>query len=685
MDTSFIVSGTITSWKWNFGDPSSGPVNNISTLRNPSHRYNAIGAYTAKLVVMSNNNCIDSLSQTFTVNGDRPAALFKIQSSSGYCASDSIVIQDSSTVNFGNVTKVIIYWDNVNAPTVAETDDLPMVGKNYKHRYPAFQSPLSKQFTIRYKAFSGATCQDEKTKQVTVYAMPKVQFNAIQNVCLDAVNYPLTQATEVGGVPGTGVYSGAGINSGGLFTPSLVGVGTYRIKYTFTSSFGCVDSAFQNIIVLVPAFANFGFSKPACVTNSIIFKDSSSIPSASGNINLWSWNFGDGSPVINNNAAVDVAHTFAAFTTYTVTLTTSSSNGCRVTVQKNVLVNPLPVPGFRFPASICLPDATAVFTDTSTIADGTQNAFTYLWNFDDPLSGNNTAVTKNPTHRFTSLKTYNVSLQVTSGAGCMQSTTIVVNTIHPQPTADFVSDSISLCQNQFVRFSDISNGADGVVNKWLWNFDNGQSGTQRLPAAQTYSQARVYNIELQMENSFGCRDTIRKPFTVYAYPVINAGPDRVLLEGGEIIIAAEATGNGLRYVWTPNQFLSNRTILQPTVKGLNTDEIIYLLTVTATGGCRTADNVKVSLLKAPVIPNTFTPNGDGINEFWTIQYLDVYPDCKIQVFNRNGQPVYESKGYRAPGWDGTYNGKPIPFGTYYYVIEPGSGRKPIAGFVTIIK
>ena len=685
MDTSFIVSGTITSWKWNFGDPSSGPVNNISTLRNPSHRYNAIGAYTAKLVVTSNNGCIDSLSQTFTVNGDRPAALFKIQSSSGYCASDSIVIQDSSTVNFGNVTKVIIYWDNVNAPTVAETDDLPMVGKNYKHRYPAFQSPLSKQFTIRYKAFSGATCQDEKTKQVTVYAMPKVQFNAIQNVCLDAVNYQLTQATEVGGVPGTGVYSGAGTNSGGLFTPSLVGVGTYRIKYTFTSSFGCVDSAFQNIIVLVPAFANFGFGKPACVTNSIIFKDSSSIPSASGNINLWSWNFGDGSPVINNNAAVDVAHTFAAFTTYTVTLTTSSSNGCRVTVQKNVLVNPLPVPGFRFPASICLPDATAVFTDTSTIADGTQNAFTYLWNFDDPLSGNNTAVTKNPTHRFTSLKTYNVSLQVTSGAGCMQSTTIVVNTIHPQPTADFVSDSISLCQNQFVRFSDISNGADGVVNKWLWNFDNGQSGTQRLPAAQTYSQARVYNIELQMENSFGCRDTIRKPFTVYAYPVINAGPDRVLLEGGEIIIAAEATGNGLRYVWTPNQFLSNRTILQPTVKGLNTDEIIYLLTVTATGGCRTADNVKVSLLKAPVIPNTFTPNGDGINEFWTIQYLDVYPDCKIQVFNRNGQPVYESKGYRAPGWDGTYNGKPIPFGTYYYVIEPGSGRKPITGFVTIIK
>ena len=48
--------------------------------------------------------------------------------------------------------------------------------------------------------------------------------------------------------------------------------------------------------------------------------------------------------------------------------------------QKQVLVNPLPVPGFKFPANICLPDATVIFTDTSTISDGTQNAFTYSWN-----------------------------------------------------------------------------------------------------------------------------------------------------------------------------------------------------------------------------------------------------------------------------------------------------------------
>jgi gliding motility-associated-like protein len=85
------------------------------------------------------------------------------------------------------------------------------------------------------------------------------------------------------------------------------------------------------------------------------------------------------------------------------------------------------------------------------------------------------------------------------------------------------------------------------------------------------------------------------------------------------------------------------------------------------------------------VPNTFTPNGDGINDTWLIQYLESYPNCRIQVFNRSGQLVYETKSYTSPGWDGTMNGKPLPFGTYYYVLEPGSGRKPLTGYVTIIK
>jgi gliding motility-associated-like protein len=682
-DTSSIASGAIANRAWNFGDPGSG-VNNTSVLSNPQHRYNAIGLYTAKLTLTSNSGCVDSLLQSFTVNGDIPKANF-ITAVPSVCAYDSVAIKDSSTVNFGNVTKVEIYWDVVNTPGVFETDDLPAFAKTYKHRYAIFQTPLTKDVFIQYKSYSGASCVDSVTKKVTLNAVPEVQFNTIPPVCLDAVLYPITAASEIGGVPGNAVFTGPGVTTAGLFTPSSTGAGTFRILYTYTSAFGCVDTITQSITVLSPAVANFGFSKPACEKNSITFTDSSSIPAASGTIANWSWNFGDGSPVVINSSNAAVSHVFANDLTYTVTLTVTTGNGCKVSRQKQVLVNPLPVPGFTFPASICLPDATVIFTDISGIADGTQNTFTYSWNFDDPSSGvNNTSTSKNPTHQFSTDRTYNVRLITRSGARCIDSATIAVNTIHPQPVADFTSDSISICENQFVKFSDNSTGADGTVNKWLWDFGNGQTATDKFPVSQTYSTAKLYTIELQIENTFGCKDTAKKSFTVYAFPVISAGPDKVLLEGGEITLDATATGNGLQYLWAPNRFLNNTRILKPVVKALNEDEITYTLLVTATGGCQKTDLVIVTLLKAPVIPNTFTPNADGINENWTIQYLDSYPDCKIKVFNREGQAVYESIGYKAPGWDGKYKGKVLPFGTYYYIIEPGSGRQPITGYVTLI-
>jgi len=110
----------------------------------------------------------------------------------------------------------------------------------------------------------------------------------------------------------------------------------------------------------------------------------------------------------------------------------------------------------------------------------------------------------------------------------------------------------------------------------------------------------------------------------------------------------------------------------------------YKLTVTARGGCMKSDFVFVKLLKGLKIPNTFTPNGDGINDTWKISYLDSYPNSWVQVFTRTGQLVFESHGFYQP-WDGTLKGKPLPVDTYYYIIEPNNGREPFKGYVTIVK
>ena len=108
------------------------------------------------------------------------------------------------------------------------------------------------------------------------------------------------------------------------------------------------------------------------------------------------------------------------------------------------------------------------------------------------------------------------------------------------------------------------------------------------------------------------------------------------------------------------------------------------LVTTGEGGCVAQDEVAIKVLKPFDVPNTFTPNGDGINDTWLIPNLVKYPDCKVQIFNRYGQVVYESHGYVKP-WDGLFNGKPLPFGTYYYIIDTGVGGSVSKGYVTLIR
>ncbi len=84
------------------------------------------------------------------------------------------------------------------------------------------------------------------------------------------------------------------------------------------------------------------------------------------------------------------------------------------------------------------------------------------------------------------------------------------------------------------------------------------------------------------------------------------------------------------------------------------------------------------------VPNTFTPNGDGVNDTWNIKYLDSYPNCTVAVFNRWGQNVYSSNGYGIP-WNGSYKGTLLPTGTYYYLINLRNGLNVLSGYVAIIR
>jgi gliding motility-associated-like protein len=680
-DTSSVASGSISSWLWDFGDPGSGAAN-TSILQNPQHAYAATGNYTVTLTVTTNNGCTSVISHPFTVNGDIPVADFTPLNPAVMCANDTVAIQDASTVNFGSITKIEIYWDNAGAPTVFDTDDFPAPGRIYKHKYPTISTTTT--YTVRYRAYSGGACVNDRIRTIVVNAAPRVQFNNIPNICLDAVPYQINEASEIGGVPGTGVFSGPGVTAGGLFSPALVGPGTYTIKYTFTATAGgCVDTLSKTITVLEPPVADFGFINPACETQAITFRNGSSTPV--GTLTTWTWDFADGSPLVVRNTGADFTHTFANYGNYDVKLTVRTNNGCNsITKLINVRVNPKPRPDFTIPASVCLPNANVTFNNLSSIADGTQSSFGYLWNFGDPGSGGaNTSGGTNPSHTYMATGPFNVNLQVTSVAGCIHDTMIVLNTIHPQPQALFGVDKVDVCIGGTFAFTDNSNPLDGTITQWNWTMADGN--VRNIPGfSYTYSTPGIYNVSLFIFNSQGCRsNTFTKPVFVNPYPPTNAGPDKVVLEGGEVrLTPALNAGLSVTYLWTPAAYLSDPTIAYTIASP--PDDMTYTLTVTTDKNCSASDQVFIKVLKAPKIPNIFSPNGDGVHDKWVINYLETYPGCTVDIYNRYGQVIYHSVGYSQP-WDGTIKGNPVPVGTYYYIVNPKNGRQLMSGYVDVIR
>lgn len=161
----------------------------------------------------------------------------------------------------------------------------------------------------------------------------------------------------------------------------------------------------------------------------------------------------------------------------------------------------------------------------------------------------------------------------------------------------------------------------------------------------------------------------------------DAGPDEVIDEGEDVQLNAVG---GTTYLWTPNSGLSADDVPDPVAQP--TETTTYTVT-TQLNGCTYTDQllVEVDRLIEPV--NTITPNGDGKNDTWVIEGIDEYASCQVQIFDRWGQKVYTSTGYREP-FDGTRNGAALPTGTYYWHIELNQleGRSaPYTGYLAIIR
>ena len=676
-DSSYIKSSSAAfTYSWNFNDPlASGANGNTSTLQNPRHKYGAPGNYNVRLAITSAAGCRDTIVKDFVVNGAVPKSAFEVMNSQFLCSNTVIKIKNTSSVDFGIVTRVVVQWDIQNNPVIADTFLLPKTGDLFTHQYPSIQS--TKVYQIKVKAFSGETCLHESVQSVTVNASPLVTISTLASICYDATARQLIIPGN-GGVAGTGAWSGAGVAIDGRYTPTLTDTGVHNLKYVYTSGKGCVDSASQTIRVWPSPKAKFAYSSITCVDGAITFTDSST--TAYNKITQWNWNLGNHPDTfINNNRPLN--NTYALAANYSIRLQVVTDSGCRSAVTTSLLVvHPKPEIKFLMPF-ICLPNGMGQFFDNSSIKDGTENQFTYSWMFGDKANAA-PATAKNPAHQYSATGPFMVKLMVTSGNNCIDSLAQQISTIYPQPKADFNFTPTDTCLGGTFYFTDKSISRSGSITNWFWNLGDGSTSVIQNPARK-YGSAKNFNISLYIKNQQNCNsDTIIKSIVVHSYPVVNAGPDINVLEGGNAIIKATASGNGLQYLWTPDNYLNNNKVLQPVTTPFA--DITYKLTATGTGGCTLSDEMVVTVLKSVGIPTAFSPNGDGINDTWIIQYMESYPGSTVEVFNRYGQQVFYSSGYSQP-WNGTLKGNALPVGVYYYIINPKNGRLPYTGSVTILK
>lgn len=160
--------------------------------------------------------------------------------------------------------------------------------------------------------------------------------------------------------------------------------------------------------------------------------------------------------------------------------------------------------------------------------------------------------------------------------------------------------------------------------------------------------------------------TLQKQITVKSLPLFDLGSDITINQGTSVTLN-NPIGTGYTYLWEPSIGLNDSNIPNPIAEPVQTT--VYSLTVKDQFGCEATDSITVQVGKRLYIPDVFTPNGDGENDFWKLIGYEAYPDIEVTVYNRWGNAVFYSKGYQQPFTGVNSSNQLLPTGQYAYVIS----------------
>lgn len=500
--------------------------------------------------------------------------------------------------------------------------------------------------------------------------------------------------------------------------------GLYTIKLTVHGAASCVDEASVTLGVY-PGFKPDFNVTGSCFRTPFVFTDKSST-SANGTINTWAWNFGDTSGASNISFIQNSNHTYSDSGTKNVKLVVTSSKGCMDSITKPVKVNnvaaltlpfkdtlicsidTLPVQAAGTGTFIWTPAYNIINSNTSDPSVFPKQTTTYVVSVKDqggcinkdsvkinvldsitvnagadtsicrtdsitltanteglqfhwlPLTGMLTSANiKNPVVRPDTTTTY----MVTANLGKCEAKDVVRVKVAPYPRATAGPDA-TICYGSSAQLSANISGAS-----YTWSPQNSLVNSNTLTPIANPSSTTSYI--LAVLDTLGCPKPGTDTAVVTVIPPVHAfaGNDTVVVANQPLQL--NATGGSI-YTWTPSAGMDNPSIANPVVT-LNTayDSVIYTVKVGTEGGCSAEDKIKVKVMKTGpdiFIPTAFTPNGDGKNDILKPIPAGIKIFSYFRIYNRWGQMIYNTSTI-GNGWDGTFEGKEQPTGTYVFMAQ----------------
>ncbi|WP_439696976.1 PKD domain-containing protein [Mucilaginibacter sp. AW1-7] len=608
---------------------------------------------------------------------DPPVSKFNF---SGACLGDTTFFRDTSVTN-GREIKTWL-WDF--------GDGYTDVVQNPSHFYKK-----AGEYTVRLTITNENGCTDiSEASKVSISNLPVANFDVAASGCPKQDVSFTDRSVTADGTISKWIWDFG--DSTAVITKTdkspiahvYQAAGTYIAKLTVINANGCAGLVKQKAVVisLLPVV---DFVLPdACVADYVQFKDSSMVADHTEADFIYHWDFGDINAIAANNTSAEKNprhHYTEARDDYQVSLTITSKYGCTYTQTKTFVVNgdiPKANVVLKDPSAICS-NKEAFFENRSTVNFGNITRLEVTFDMADASS---LRVYEHPVYgqqlRYTypiftdGDRTFNVHVAAYSGGVCanIQEFPLVVKATHIITLAAVPPICPEATAIQLAPLSIVGQPGSGSY------YGSGVSLNGLFNPA--VAGVGTVNINYVYTTANSCPDTVSQQIVVSPSPIVTSEGAVTMLEGAAITLKASAAGHNLSYKWYPSIGLDHDDVLNPIASPKETTG--YRLTVTSAEGCSSSADVTVKVLKYLVIPNAFTPNGDGRNDVWDVKYLNDYPDNTVAVYNRYGQKLFSSVGYPVP-WDGRYNGNYLSPGTYYYIINPKNGRGIVSGSVTIMR